>query len=110
MWWFKREAGPKTLKCLEGADAVIIFCTGGDRHLAIQDDHLQQLEPLMAKGAGFGCLHYGVEVPKDKGGEAFLNWMGGILKHTGRSIHTGPRNSKLPGPPYCQRGPTLCGE
>ena len=71
---------PEDPQVLEGADAVIIFCTGGDRHLAIQDDHLQQLEPLMAKGAGFGCLHYGVEVPKDKGGEAFLNWMGGYFE------------------------------
>ena len=71
---------PEDPQVLEGADAVIIFCTGGDRHLAIQDDHLKQLEPLMAKGAGFGCLHYGVEVPKDKGGEAFLNWMGGYFE------------------------------
>lgn len=71
---------PKDPKALDGADAVIIFCTGGNRHLAIQENRLAQLQKVMDTGAGFGCLHYGVEVPKDKGGPEFLQWMGGYFE------------------------------
>jgi len=71
---------PKDPNALDGADAVIVFCTGGDRHLAIQEGRLEQLQKVMDTGAGFGCLHYGVEVPKDKGGEKFLEWMGGYFE------------------------------
>ena len=71
---------PEDSGVLEGADAVVIFCTGGNAHLAIQEGRLEQLKPLMDQGAGFGCLHYGVEVPKEKGGQAFLDWMGGYFE------------------------------
>ncbi len=34
----------------------------------------------MKKGAGLVCLHYGVETPKGKTGDAFLDWMGGYFE------------------------------
>jgi hypothetical protein len=34
----------------------------------------------MKRGAGFVCLHYAVEVPKDKGGPEFLRWLGGYFE------------------------------
>ncbi|MDC0267904.1 ThuA domain-containing protein [bacterium] len=71
---------PENPDALEGADAVIIFCTGGKNHLAIQENRLAQLEKVMQTGAGFGCLHYGVEVPRDQGGAEFLKWMGGYFE------------------------------
>ncbi len=65
----------------EDADAVVIFSDGGGGHPAIQEDRLQLLESLIARGMGFGCMHFGVEVPKDKGGPEFRNWIGGCYEH-----------------------------
>jgi hypothetical protein len=59
------------------ADAVVIYSDGGPGHPALQGDHLKTLEALVAKGVGFGCMHYGVEVPADKGGKEFKQWIGG---------------------------------
>ena len=63
---------------LNSADAVVIFCDGGPGHLALP--HLDELDKLMDKGIGLGCIHYGVEVPKDKGGTEFLKWIGGYFE------------------------------
>jgi type 1 glutamine amidotransferase len=71
---------PKDEKVLDGADAVVMFVTGGGGHPAVRDDHLQKLDALMQKGAGFGTVHYGVEVEKDKGGPEFLRWQGGYFE------------------------------
>jgi hypothetical protein len=32
---------------------------------------------LMAKGVGFGCMHYGVEIVADQAGKEFQEWLGG---------------------------------
>ena len=53
---------------------------GGGGHPALQGDHLKTLEGLIAKGVGFGCMHYGVEVPADKGGKEFKKWIGGYYE------------------------------
>jgi hypothetical protein len=34
----------------------------------------------MEKGAGLVCLHYAVEVPKDRGGPELLKWIGGYFE------------------------------
>src|SRR6266496_3666792 len=71
---------PKEPKAFEGADAVVIFCDGGGAHLALRDNHLKELGMLMKKGVGLACIHYAVEVPKDKGGPEFLQWIGGYFE------------------------------
>src|ERR1051325_6040279 len=71
---------PKDEKILDGADAVVMFVTGGGGHPAARGDHLKKLDKLMQKGAGFGTVHYGVEVEKDKGGPEFLRWQGGYFE------------------------------
>jgi hypothetical protein len=71
---------PKDDKILEGADAIVMFCTGGGGHPAARDNHLQTLDALMQKGCGFGTVHYGVEVEKNKGGAEFLRWQGGYFE------------------------------
>jgi type 1 glutamine amidotransferase len=48
--------------------------------MAIQQERLKMLGGLMSRGVGFGCCHYAVEVPKEKGGAEFLNWMGGYFE------------------------------
>ena len=71
---------PKDESMFQGVDAVFMFCTGGDSHPAIKPERLKLLGELMKKGVGFGTCHYGVEVPKDKGGPEFLAWQGGYFE------------------------------
>ena len=69
---------PEDEKVLDGADAIVMYADGGGGHPALA--HLEVLGKHMARGAGFACLHYAVEVPKDKGGPEFLKWLGGYFE------------------------------
>src|SRR5262249_47370497 len=71
---------PKDPNAFDGAAAIVLYMDGGPGHLAIQDNHLQQLNEAMKRGAGLACLHYAVEVPVHKGGMEFLNWIGGYFE------------------------------
>lgn len=64
----------------EGADAVLIFSDGGTGHPAIAPERLRLLGALMSRGVGLGCVHYAVEVPKEKGGAEWLSWIGGYFE------------------------------
>jgi type 1 glutamine amidotransferase len=64
----------------DGASAIVMYADGGPGHPAIKPERLQFLEGLRQKGVGLGCLHYAVEVPKDKGGPEFLRWIGGYFE------------------------------
>jgi type 1 glutamine amidotransferase len=75
MGWVKDET------TLEDADAVVIFADGGGGHPAVQDDRLNTLDKIIAKGVGFGGMHYGVEVLANKGGAEFKRWIGGHYEH-----------------------------
>ncbi|MCA9201336.1 MAG: ThuA domain-containing protein, partial [Planctomycetales bacterium] len=61
-----------------GADSVVMYCDGGGGHMVLP--HLEEFDKLMQKGVGVVCLHYAVEVPKEKGGAEFLDWMGGYFE------------------------------
>jgi type 1 glutamine amidotransferase len=71
---------PKDDSVLEGARTLVFFMDGGGGHPIIQADHLEKIQKLMDKGVGLACLHYAVEVPKDKGGGQFLDWIGGYYE------------------------------
>jgi type 1 glutamine amidotransferase len=71
---------PKDLTAFDGADAVVIYSDGGGGHPWVQGDRLKVLGDLAKKGVGLGCVHYAVEVPKDKGGKEFLDWIGGYFE------------------------------
>ena len=71
---------PTSDSAFEDASAVVIYSDGGGGHPAIKEDRLKLLGGLMRKGVGFGCIHYAVEVPKDKGGPEFVNWLGGYFE------------------------------
>ncbi len=71
---------PKETNAFAGADAIVLYMDGGDRHPAIQDDHLAQLHAALKGGAGLACVHYAVEVPAKNGGLDFLNWIGGYYE------------------------------
>ena len=47
---------------------------------AIQGDHSKVLGDLAKKGVGLGFAHFACEVPKDKGGQQFLDWIGGYYE------------------------------
>jgi type 1 glutamine amidotransferase len=74
------EGWPTASDALEGADAIVIYSDGGGGHPAIQGERLAQLGAAMEAGAGLGCIHYAVEVPKDRGGQELLNWIGGYFE------------------------------
>lgn len=76
MGWVRDE------KTFEDADAVVIYADGGGKHPAVVDGHLDTLRKLMAKGVGFGCMHYGVEVVPGDAGKEFQEWLGGHYENS----------------------------
>ena len=71
---------PADPKVFEGAAAVALYSDGGGGHPFIQADRLAVIDPLVRQGVGLGCIHYAVEVPKEKGGAEFLRWIGGYFE------------------------------
>lgn len=76
MGWVTDEA------TFDDAAAIVIYSDGGGGHPAVQGDRLKLLEKHIARGVGFGCMHYGVEVLKDKGGAEFTKWLGGYYENS----------------------------
>ncbi len=72
------EGWPKDASIFDGAASVVIYSDGGGGHPF--NAHIEELDKLMKKGVGMVCIHYGVEVPKGKSGDAFLNWTGGYFE------------------------------
>jgi type 1 glutamine amidotransferase len=62
----------------DGADAVIIYADGGGGHPAMKN--LAKLRQIANTGAGIGCIHYGVEIPKGDPGNTFLELIGGYFE------------------------------
>ena len=71
---------PKDLAVFDDAAAVVVYADGGGGHPFIQGERLRTLDALAKKGVGIGAVHYGCEVPKEKGGKEFLDWMGGYFE------------------------------
>lgn len=71
---------PASEAAFDGADAVVIYSDGGGGHPAIQGERLKFLDRLIRNGIGFGVMHYACEVPKEKGGAEFLDWIGGYYE------------------------------
>lgn len=60
-----------------GADGVLLYMDGGGGHPVIQEQRLEIMRDLMDSGVGLATFHYACEVPADRGGPDFLNWIGG---------------------------------
>ena len=71
---------PSDESVFDGAKSVVFFMDGGGGHPIIQGEHLAKIKSLMEKGVGLVCMHYAVEIPKDKGGPEFLDWLGGYYE------------------------------
>ena len=74
------DGWPEDPTAFDNADAILLFSDGGKGHPVIQSNRLAQIDALAKRGIGVACLHYGVEVPKEKGGPEFLNWIGGFFE------------------------------
>ncbi len=71
---------PKETNAFAGAAAIVLYMDGGNNHPAIQGNRLAQLHEALKGGVGLACVHFAVEVPADKGGPEFLNWIGGYFE------------------------------
>jgi type 1 glutamine amidotransferase len=71
---------PQDVSAFDGAAAVVIYSDGGTGHPFLQGDRLSVLKKLADKGVGIGCVHFAVEVPKNRGGKEFLDWIGGYFE------------------------------
>ncbi len=71
---------PADPTAFDNADAVFFFADGGNGHPVVQSNRLAQIDALAKRGVGVACLHYAVEVPKEKGGPEFLAWTGGYFE------------------------------
>lgn len=71
---------PADPTAFDNADAVFFFADGGAGHPVLQSNRLAQIDALAKRGVGIACLHYAVEVPQEKGGPQFLDWMGGYFE------------------------------
>ena len=68
---------PESDRAFDGAAAVILYCDGGARHPVLEGERKAFLDGLARRGVGLGFMHFGVEIPADKGGPEFLRWIGG---------------------------------
>jgi len=96
-----RNGWPKEKDAFEGADSIVMYCDGGGRHMV--NPHLEQVDKLMDQGVGVVCIHYAVEVPKGKSGDAFLDWIGGYFEtHWSVNPHWTAKFDKFPDHPIAQ--------
>jgi hypothetical protein len=71
---------PDSEKAFEGASGIFLYADGGNGHPFIQGDHLSIIGDYMRRGVGLMCAHFAVEVPKDKAGKEFQEWIGGYYE------------------------------
>jgi type 1 glutamine amidotransferase len=76
-----KNGWPSDPAAFDGADAVFLYMDGGSGHDAIKEDRLRTLDALMKRGVGLGAAHFAVEVPADKGGSEWKQWIGGHYEH-----------------------------
>jgi hypothetical protein len=62
------------------ADAIWVFCDGGEKHLIAKENHTAQIQAAADRGAGLMFYHYGVEPPDKSLHQEFLNWIGGYFE------------------------------
>ena len=65
---------------LAHADTIVLYTDGFTGNLALQAGHLAELAAQMKRGCGLLALHWSLEVPKEKGGAEFLEWLGGYCE------------------------------
>jgi len=77
---------PEDESVLEGARSLVFYLDGGVNHPMIQANRLETIGKLMSKGVSLVCLHYAVEVPKERA--ASRSWIGSAVITSGRTRRT----------------------
>lgn len=76
---------PDDPKSLDDADSIVLISSGADRraedHPILVGDRLQTLSKQMKRGCGLVAIHWTLFVPEKKGGEQFLDWIGGYFDY-----------------------------
>src|SRR4029079_3897929 len=62
----------------DNANGIVLYADGGDGHPFLS--HLDEIDALVKKGIGLACMHYAVEIPKGRSGDAMLRWIGGYFE------------------------------
>lgn len=75
-----RGGWPADESVFDGAAALVFYMDGGGGHPIVQGDRLDKIGALMDKGVGLMCMHYAVEVPAGRSGDAFKKWIGGYYE------------------------------
>ena len=65
-----------------------------DDHPLLVGDRLQVLKKQMDRGCGLVAIHWTVFVPKDHGGDEFLEWIGGYFDYESGSAANNPAANK----------------
>lgn len=73
-----QDGWPKDPSVFDGAAAIVVFADGGGGNPILQG--LDVVEKLTKQGVGLACLHYAVEVPKERAGPQMLDWIGGYFE------------------------------
>lgn len=68
---------PDSEDAIRKADAVVFFADGGRGHPVLANGRLDFLESQIARGMGIGMMHFAVEIPVDRAGRQFRDWIGG---------------------------------
>jgi type 1 glutamine amidotransferase len=77
-----RDGWPKNESIFDGAKAVMMYMDGGGGHPLLakaERNRLQRMKSMLAEGAGFACLHYAVEYPKESANDV-LPMLGGYFE------------------------------
>ena len=74
------DGWPTDSALIDKADAIFMFCTGGNRHYAFQENRAQSLQKAAARGAGLMFFHYCVEPGAEAGRREMLDWIGGYFE------------------------------
>src|SRR5205814_9849179 len=79
------EGWPQDERALEDAATILFYCDGSDRdekvHPLLRGSRLETIGRLMKRGVGLMAIHYTVFVPTMRGGERFLDWIGGYFDY-----------------------------
>jgi len=71
---------PEDPSLIDRADAIFMFCTGGNRHFAFQENRAAAIQKAADRGAGLMFFHYCVEPGAEAGRQEMLRWIGGYFE------------------------------
>ncbi len=79
------DGWPTDEEAIRDVDTIVFYSDGSDRkeldHPLVVSGRMQFLGRILDRGAGFVALHYTLFVPKAKGGDQFLRWLGGYFDY-----------------------------